>query len=505
MRNFTKYLLAVMTIVLSSSVMHAQLRVSSSSGGAPVLPDSRAVLYQQTNSAGAGQASQDFEAFYDIYDCQGADDFYVPAGVMWNIETVTATGSGSTTANVANVFIYDDAGGKPANSATISLMGLACTNAASVLAINIPGGILLGPGHYWISVQDAAEYATNGQWFWTLTSSIYNSGSCWRNPGNAFGTGAITWTTMAALGYPNSDFMFRLDGASGPQTMCIYKIALYDTFGDGWNGCSIDVLVDGAIVLDNITLASGSGPADFYFNVSYGGMITTTFTAGSWVCEPYYYVYNSVGAQVYYVPANCNPPVITTGQLYANCPVYGNVEGYVYDYDGLAISGAAVAIQGSGPTTSGPDGYYLLEGLIPGNITMTCTKAGYNQAFDVVIVMAISKITHNFTLTQPAMEITPGSLYEVLLPTEMSTTNLYMTNSGSGSLGWSASINYAAPVNLPLGSGAEVSPPSKYIPGENSSIGPGNGIALGEDGSRDMMLCPDGSIFGIPPAGSNHG
>ncbi len=46
-----------------------------------------------------------------------------------------------------------------------------------------------------------------------------------------------------------------------PPGSCDWRIDLYDDFGDGWNGCSIDVLVDGVVRLDNITLASGSGPA----------------------------------------------------------------------------------------------------------------------------------------------------------------------------------------------------------------------------------------------------
>ena len=46
------------------------------------------------------------------------------------------------------------------------------------------------------------------------------------------------------------------------REVAIIGSILYDSFGDGWNGCMIDVLVDGAVVLDNITLASGYGPAD---------------------------------------------------------------------------------------------------------------------------------------------------------------------------------------------------------------------------------------------------
>jgi len=101
---------------------------------------------------------------------------------------------------------------------------------------------------------------------------------------------------------------------------CSYSIALYDTFGDGWNGGTLDVLVNGVVVLDNITLSSGAGPVYYDFPVTQGDMITTLFTAGSWAGEPYYSIHISEGNQVWYAPpASLGPPNITAGQLYANC------------------------------------------------------------------------------------------------------------------------------------------------------------------------------------------
>ena len=39
---------------------------------------------------------------------------------------------------------------------------------------------------------------------------------------------------------------------------CDYSLKMMDSYGDGWNGNSIDVLVDGVVVIDDLTLASGS-------------------------------------------------------------------------------------------------------------------------------------------------------------------------------------------------------------------------------------------------------
>jgi hypothetical protein len=50
------------------------------------------VLYDQVLALSGDAASQDFELMYDSADCQGADDFTVPAGSSWSVETVVADG-----------------------------------------------------------------------------------------------------------------------------------------------------------------------------------------------------------------------------------------------------------------------------------------------------------------------------------------------------------------------------------------------------------------------------
>jgi len=521
MKDFTGYLLTMMVIVLSSIVMPAQPLISSKGGKNQALPLSRAVLYEQTNPAGSGQASRDFEEDFDAYDCQGADDFIIPPGFFWNIETVTVSGTGSTTATLVHVFIYDDVAGMPADVETTAFMGLTCTNASSVLTVSLPGGLLLGSGHYWISVQDASPYETDGQWFWSRTASIYNSGSCWRNPGDGFESGAINWTTLADLGYLNSDFMFRLEGTVGAPVSCDYQVALYDTYGDGWNGGSLNVFVDGVQELFNVTLPSGSGPAYYSFPVTSGASITTTYVPGGWPYENWYQVLNSQGVVVYQDGDNTYtaPPVgIGPGLLYASCPLQGDVEGHVSDYNSLPIAGATVYVIGGTPTITDATGYYILTDLIAGDVDVYCERTGYNPAMATVTIIAFDTITQNFTLTNPTMEVQPLIVDYTLNPNEYLTFDMSVINNGNGPLHWSAiiteigdkgatdtAISVPETDNVPAGTVIEGLQASIYTPGENSSIGPGNGRVLGEDGSRDLMLCPDGSIFSIPPVGSNNG
>jgi hypothetical protein len=142
------------------------------------------------------------------------------------------------------------------------------------------------------------------------------------------GSGLLTW--QAAVSFE-----------SMPSIPCNYSIALHDTWGDGWNGCSIDVLVNGIVVLNNITLNSGSGPAIFSFPVYSGDQITTDFSPGPFVTEPYYFIYDANGEQVWFSPAGNNgPPDVPPGQLIASCSSgqwlsLDNYEGTVDPFGGV--------------------------------------------------------------------------------------------------------------------------------------------------------------------------
>jgi len=102
-------------------------------------------------------------------------------------------------------------------------------------------------------------------------------------------------------------FLFQ-DNAIG---QCTYSIALYDTYGDGWNGGNVTVYVAGTPVLSNVTLGSGYGPAYYNFTVSSGQTISVSYSAGSWSSENYYRVYDGAsggGTQLYASTMYSTPP-----------------------------------------------------------------------------------------------------------------------------------------------------------------------------------------------------
>lgn len=80
------------------------------------------------------------------------------------------------------------------------------------------------------------------------------------------------------------------------NTSCTHTILLYDSWGDGWNGCTATVYVAGVPVLSNIGIVGwGSGPVPFTFTASNGDAIQVTFSPGSWANEPYYTIQDGAG------------------------------------------------------------------------------------------------------------------------------------------------------------------------------------------------------------------
>ncbi len=79
---------------------------------------------------------------------------------------------------------------------------------------------------------------------------------------------------------------------------CDHTITLFDSYGDGWNGGAVDVLVNATTVLSGLTIDDGYGPESHVFQAATGDAITTVYTAGSYSTENYYYIYDTNGLEI---------------------------------------------------------------------------------------------------------------------------------------------------------------------------------------------------------------
>lgn len=117
-------------------------------------------------------------------------------------------------------------------------------------------------------------------------------------------------------------------------SQCNFDILLTDTWGDGWNGGTVDVYVDGALVLDDLTFTSGSGPVDFAIPATDGQIIEVFLDAsGSYPGEMRVEVVNDVCSSLY---GPAQPSAGGSGPITANCGA-NNPE---YAVSGDAISPA---------------------------------------------------------------------------------------------------------------------------------------------------------------------
>ena len=202
-------------------------QTTSGVGAAHIIPIPRppkapqVVLYDQYDNASlTASSSQDFEAALDPFDDDLADDFVVPGGQTWTVESIDADGipfncSGSCVPDSFNVFFYTDSGSLPGTQ-VYSATGQSFVVAGSTYSITLSTPAVLTAGTYWVEVQARMDFTGNGQFGWTDRTVQSNQGAAWQNPGGGFGV-CPTWTRkptcIPTAGGP--DQVYRLIGTMG--------------------------------------------------------------------------------------------------------------------------------------------------------------------------------------------------------------------------------------------------------------------------------------------------
>jgi hypothetical protein len=247
---------------------------------APVAPN--VVLYDQYDNAGTTSlVSQDFEATFDAYDNEGADDFVVPAGETWNIDEVDILGvyfNGAGPADSFNVIIYADSSGLPGSAVYTGLGSAYTTTNQTDFVITLSPAAVIPEGTYWLSVQARLDFSVGGEWGQTERLVQTGNGAAWQNPGGGFGTGCNTWGNRSTcLGF-GPDNVYRLVGTLGPT--CAYG----DDFNDGvltWTEVKPDVDEVGGLL--TLTPAAGKKKAAATSDPVFTGCqnCTNTFTGVS--------------------------------------------------------------------------------------------------------------------------------------------------------------------------------------------------------------------------------
>jgi hypothetical protein len=203
-----------------------QPTVSSGAIGVPsIVPpfpkEPQVVLYDQyDNASDFATLSATFSDF-PLFNSDLADDFVVPTGQTWNVQSIDADGvyfPFNGPANSFNVFFYADKAGLPGTQ-VYSATNQPFSVVGTTFSVNLPSMAVLTEGTYWVEIQANMTFLPNGAWFWRDRTVQSNQGAAWQNPGGGFGV-CPTWaqktTCIPLTGGP--DQVFRLNGTTGGGT-----------------------------------------------------------------------------------------------------------------------------------------------------------------------------------------------------------------------------------------------------------------------------------------------
>ncbi len=222
--------------LLSSKLAQSQLMEDIDTP--PVVSVPPDTLWDQTaNISSADISSQDFTdgGGLDQFDSRAADDFLVPQGFFWVIDTVRVFGAFDDNTpeiiDTVDVDFYVDRDGLPGHMITDcafdDILPEDITNPNFIIVL--PHTCRLQPGIYWVSVRANISFIQNGQWFWHENSVQTLDPFVWENPGNGFSTGCIAFTpAQANCGADQPDLSFQL---AGRETAIVRPIPTLSEWG----------------------------------------------------------------------------------------------------------------------------------------------------------------------------------------------------------------------------------------------------------------------------------
>ena len=125
-----------------------------------------------------------------------------------------------------------------------------------------------------------------------LTSTNYSLSSLSNNTSYDFYVQAIcdSNTNSTWVG----PYTFNTNNTSTGAACGTFTLELYDSYGDGWNGASLDVIING-LPFQNVTLANGNGPEIFTFSTDSNDVIDIIYNTGSWDNENTYNLIDNSG------------------------------------------------------------------------------------------------------------------------------------------------------------------------------------------------------------------
>lgn len=294
------------------------------------------------NYSGAGEVWIDYNQNETF---EASESIGTWSGTPTSIQTFTFTVPGPTTVGSTRMRVMQrESGSLPLDPCGSYLWGSVMDFGISILAnsaVNCSSPTNFTTANVTTNSVDLS-WTTGGGLFWLVE---YGEGSFL--PGNGDSTILVTAPTATTITGLNSatNYTFYVQDVCGiavgdtsfsvgPKTILTpgscgtYVLDLVDSYGDGWNGGAVDVLINGVVAYSGLTLASGAGPISFNIPLNELDVISIDYTGGSFTSENEYTLYDELGVVVVAEGASgATPEDLDVYQACPTCPRPSNLTG----------------------------------------------------------------------------------------------------------------------------------------------------------------------------------
>ncbi len=202
------------------------------------------ILFDQTNTiTTGGTVAQDFEDAVVGFDCMAADDFEIPTGETWYLDSLVIYGFYAaqnndpfTTVSGIGLIIYEDNNGTPGAIVYSDTVDMNVDdNQDGALTYHWSTPFMMTEGTYWVAGTARKDFLNGGgQWYWFRTTTGFGNDFLWQNPGDGFTTGCTTWSGGGnCLMLPEDGLAFRFFGCFSPIKPQIDDLPDDTTFCEG--------------------------------------------------------------------------------------------------------------------------------------------------------------------------------------------------------------------------------------------------------------------------------
>jgi hypothetical protein len=178
-----------------------------------IKPFAQTLLYSQTDTSQTNGILCRRNDPGTTFDTEGAEDFTVPNGSAWAIDSVIAFGFYNATAPATTktiVTFYADNSGTPGSVIYTETINDGDLNGDGTLEPALSQPVVLSAGTYWLSVR---IWTSAVPWYWyRITEEIGSNPFLWRNPGGGYNV-CTSWQTLnSCLAIADSSVQFELYG-----------------------------------------------------------------------------------------------------------------------------------------------------------------------------------------------------------------------------------------------------------------------------------------------------